>query len=150
MRRRRPARRRSAAPTRCGSSHDAHRLLHLAEEHGGAALQNEVAEHVMKAHFVDGDDISSRRTLKEIAVRSGFTEGATLVDTDAGDREVREDDAVAHVARAAALCPLDAPRDGAPPPLHALFRHVSDNGPLYRRMLGDQGARCSPRACGSG
>ncbi|MFZ4291587.1 TetR/AcrR family transcriptional regulator C-terminal domain-containing protein [Streptomyces cellulosae] len=49
-------------------------------------------------------------------------------------------DAVAHVARAAALCPLDAPRDEAPPPLHALFRHVSDSRPLYRRMLGDQGS----------
>lgn len=59
-------------------------------------------------------------------------------------------DAVAHVARAAALCPLDAPRDEAPPPLHALFRRVSDSRPLYRRMLATRGTRCSPRACGSG
>jgi predicted DsbA family dithiol-disulfide isomerase len=72
------------------SSHDAHRLLHLAWEHGGATLQNEVAEQVMKAHFIDGDDISDRRRLKVVAVRSGFAEGATLLDTDASDREVRE------------------------------------------------------------
>ena len=52
------------------------------------------------------------------------------------------DDAVAHVARCAALCPLDAPRDRAPEPLVDLFEHVSENAVLYRRMLSDQG---SPR-----
>ncbi|MEU9760828.1 DsbA family protein [Streptomyces sp. NPDC047987] len=72
------------------SSHDAHRLLHLAGERGSAALQNEVAEQVLKAHFIDGDDISDRRRLGAAAVRSGFAEGAELLDTDAGDREVRE------------------------------------------------------------
>ncbi|MFI9627473.1 DsbA family protein [Streptomyces sp. NPDC052042] len=72
------------------SSHDAHRLLYLAREHGGAALQNELAEQVLKAHFIDGDDISDRRRLGMVAVRSGFAEGAELLDTDAGDREVRE------------------------------------------------------------
>lgn len=71
-------------------SHDAHRLLHLAREHGGAALQNEVAEQVLKAHFVDGDDISDRHRLERIAVRAGFARGAELLGTDAGDREVRE------------------------------------------------------------
>ncbi|MFD0899403.1 DsbA family protein [Actinomadura sediminis] len=71
-------------------SHDAHRLLHLARVDGGAALQNEVAERVMTAHFIDGDDISDRRCLRDVAIRSGFAEGAALLDTDAGDREVRE------------------------------------------------------------
>lgn len=50
------------------------------------------------------------------------------------------DDAVAHVARAAALCPLDAPADEVPQPLDDLFRHVLDNAALYRRMLGPQGS----------
>ncbi|MEV0602383.1 DsbA family oxidoreductase [Streptomyces sp. NPDC050315] len=72
------------------ASHDAHRLLHLALAHGGAVLQNEVAEQIMKAHFIDGADISDRSSLKDIAVRSGFAEGAALLDTDAGDRDVRE------------------------------------------------------------
>ncbi len=72
------------------SSRDAHRLLHLAEAYGGSALQNEVAERVMKAHFIDGDDISDRRRLKAVAVSSGFSAGAELLDTDAGDREARE------------------------------------------------------------
>jgi predicted DsbA family dithiol-disulfide isomerase len=71
-------------------SHDAHRLLYLAYEHGGSALQNEVAELVMRAHFVEGADISDRGVLGEIAARSGFAEGAALLATEAGDREVRE------------------------------------------------------------
>ncbi|MFC7510454.1 TetR/AcrR family transcriptional regulator [Streptomyces thermocarboxydus] len=58
-------------------------------------------------------------------------------------------DAVAHVARAAALCP-STHRATRHPTLHALFRRVSDSRPLYRRMLATRGTRCSPRACGSG
>ncbi|WP_345038036.1 TetR/AcrR family transcriptional regulator [Streptomyces sannanensis] len=50
------------------------------------------------------------------------------------------EDAVAHVARAAALCPLDAPRNDAPQPLNDLFQHIIDNAALYRRMLGPQGS----------
>ncbi|WP_461011634.1 DsbA family oxidoreductase [Streptomyces capparidis] len=72
------------------SSHDAHRLLVLALEHGGAPLQNRVAEEVMRAHFVEGADISSRRALDGIAARSGFAEGGALLATGAGEREVRE------------------------------------------------------------
>ncbi|MEV1006256.1 DsbA family oxidoreductase [Streptomyces sp. NPDC049881] len=72
------------------TSHDAHRLLHLARERGGAAVQGEVAERVMRAHFVDGADISDRRCLGDIAARAGFPEGAALLDDGAGDREVRE------------------------------------------------------------
>ncbi|AZM55578.1 disulfide bond formation protein DsbA [Streptomyces sp. WAC 01529] len=77
-------------------SHDAHRLLHLALEHGGGALQNEVAEQVMRAYFIDGDDISDRRCLGAVALRAGFVEGAGLLDAGAGagagagDRGVRE------------------------------------------------------------
>lgn len=71
-------------------SHDAHRLLALAYEHGGATLQDAVAERVMKAHFIDGTDISGRRELKTIALEAGFGDGATLLDTDAGEESVRE------------------------------------------------------------
>ncbi|MFI6924710.1 TetR/AcrR family transcriptional regulator [Nonomuraea spiralis] len=50
------------------------------------------------------------------------------------------EDAVAAVARAAALCPLDAPRDRPPAPLAELFDHVAANATLYERMLGGQGS----------
>lgn len=48
--------------------------------------------------------------------------------------------AVAYVARCAALCPLDAPRDRAPEPLVDLFEHVAQNAVLYQQMLSDQGS----------
>lgn len=72
------------------NSHHAHRLLHLAYEHGGAALQDEVAERVLRAHFVEGANIGDRRTLADLAGRAGFADGATLLAGDAGDTEVRE------------------------------------------------------------
>ncbi|RJL30066.1 TetR/AcrR family transcriptional regulator [Bailinhaonella thermotolerans] len=50
------------------------------------------------------------------------------------------EDAVALVARAAALCPLDAPRDTVPGPLAELFEHVEANSTLYSRMLDAQGS----------
>ncbi|MFB4277936.1 MULTISPECIES: TetR/AcrR family transcriptional regulator [unclassified Nonomuraea] len=50
------------------------------------------------------------------------------------------EEAVAAVARAAALCPLDAPRDRAPDPLGELFEHVAGNATMYARMLGPHGS----------
>ncbi|MFC7742476.1 TetR-like C-terminal domain-containing protein [Nocardiopsis composta] len=52
------------------------------------------------------------------------------------------EDALSQAARAAAVCPLDAPPDRAPAPLRELFEHVAANAALYRTMLGSQG---SPR-----
>ncbi|MDO0916719.1 DsbA family protein [Streptomyces sp. DT2A-34] len=70
-------------------SFDAHHLLTLAYEHGGSVLQDQVAEQVLKAHFLDHLDISDRRLLQGIADRAGFPGGA-LLDSGAADREVRE------------------------------------------------------------
>ncbi|MFC5827487.1 TetR/AcrR family transcriptional regulator [Nonomuraea insulae] len=50
------------------------------------------------------------------------------------------EDTVAAVAKAAALCPLDAPRDRAPGPLAELFEHVAANATMYARMLGSHGS----------
>lgn len=50
------------------------------------------------------------------------------------------EDTVTRLAHAAALCPLDAPLDQAPPPLLDLFTTLSSAAPLYRRMLGTQGS----------
>jgi predicted DsbA family dithiol-disulfide isomerase len=72
------------------SSHDAHRLLHLAEREGGSALQNAVAEEVMRAHFVEGEDIGGAEVLAGSAERAGFADGGRLLRAGEGDREVRE------------------------------------------------------------
>ncbi|WP_180903489.1 TetR/AcrR family transcriptional regulator [Nonomuraea indica] len=50
------------------------------------------------------------------------------------------DDTISHVARAAALCPLDSPRDHAPEPLVTLFGHVAAHATLFERMLDAQGS----------
>lgn len=66
-------------------------------------------------------------------------------DVDALVTDAMED-TLAAVARAAALCPLDAPRDSAPDPLAELFAYVADHATLYARMLGTHGsARFSAR-----
>ncbi|WP_249187379.1 TetR family transcriptional regulator [Nocardiopsis sp. MG754419] len=49
------------------------------------------------------------------------------------------EDAVAHVAHCAALCPLDTPDDATPAPLVDLFAHVAENAVLYRRMFAERG-----------
>ncbi|KDN75589.1 DSBA oxidoreductase [Streptomyces olindensis] len=71
-------------------SHDAHRLVALAHEHGGSALQDEIVEQVMKAHFLEGADISDRPLLRGIADRAGIPAAGALLDGGAADREVRE------------------------------------------------------------
>lgn len=72
------------------SSHDAHRLLHLAEREGGPALQGAVAEEVMRTHFVEAGDIGSPEVLERAADRAGFSAGGRLLRAGEGDREVRE------------------------------------------------------------
>lgn len=71
-------------------SHDAHRLVTLAYEHGGSTLQDDVVEEVLKAHFLNGADISDRRLLHGIADRAAISAGGALLDSGAADREVRE------------------------------------------------------------
>ncbi|MEV7239349.1 DsbA family protein [Streptomyces sp. NPDC051020] len=72
------------------SSHDAHRLVFLAYDHGGSTAQDVVVEQVMKAHFLDSADISDHRLLNDIADRTGIPDAAALLDSGAADHEVRE------------------------------------------------------------
>ncbi|HEX5542923.1 MAG TPA: DsbA family oxidoreductase [Micromonospora sp.] len=72
------------------NSHEAHRLLALAYESGGARLQDAVVEGVLRAHFIDGLDISSSAVLHRLAAEAGFADGGDLLDTGAGEELVRE------------------------------------------------------------
>jgi len=81
-------------------------------------------------------------TMSEVAKHAGVNRATVyqhFPDVNALVTDAMED-AVAHVARAAALCPLDAPGNDVPRPLNALFQHVVDNAAVYRRMLGAQGS----------
>ena len=57
------------ADTRHVSSFEAHRLLHLAREHG---TQLELAELLMHAHFCVGEDISDPAALERLAAAVGL------------------------------------------------------------------------------
>ncbi|MFG2100291.1 TetR/AcrR family transcriptional regulator [Micromonospora echinaurantiaca] len=81
-------------------------------------------------------------TIAEVAKRAGVNRATTYLhfpDLDALVADAMEE-AVAQVARAAALCPLDAPRDEPPQPLRDLFDTVAANAVLYRRMLSPHGS----------
>jgi predicted DsbA family dithiol-disulfide isomerase len=67
-------------------SHDAHRLIALAEP---AGVQDAVVESLLRAHFVDAVDISDRDVLARV-VGDVFPEGPALLVGDAGDERVRE------------------------------------------------------------
>ncbi|MFC8453955.1 DsbA family oxidoreductase [Kitasatospora sp. NPDC057223] len=49
-----------------------HRLLHLAEQEYGPAVQGALKEALLKAHFSDGADIGDRAALTGIAVAAGL------------------------------------------------------------------------------
>ncbi len=79
---------------RSGTTFDAHRLLHLAHEHG---LQDGFKERLMRAYFTEGELMSDHDALVRLAVEVGLPEGETraILAGDRYAREVREDEQVA-------------------------------------------------------
>jgi predicted DsbA family dithiol-disulfide isomerase len=80
---------------------DAHRLLHLAREHG---VQDDLEERFFRAYLAEGETMSDHAVLERLAVEVGL-EAAEVRETLGGDRfeaEVREDE------RTAALLGIDA------------------------------------------
>jgi len=79
---------------RTGNTFDAHRLVHLAEQHG---LQDEMKERLLRAHFTDGELVGDQDTLTRLGVEVGLPEHE-IRETLKGDRfadEVREDERTA-------------------------------------------------------
>lgn len=58
--------------TRTGNTLDAHRLIHLAADHG---LAGEAHERFMRAYFTEGEPIGDRATLARLAVEIGLPAG---------------------------------------------------------------------------
>ncbi|GAA4553588.1 DsbA family oxidoreductase [Pseudonocardia xishanensis] len=80
---------------RDGNTVDAHRLLHLAWELGGTALQSRVKSALVTALFTDGEPIGDADALRRVAVAAGLP--PSDVDRVLGSDEyldaVREDEA---------------------------------------------------------
>jgi predicted DsbA family dithiol-disulfide isomerase len=79
---------------RAGSTFDAHRIIHLAEENG---LQDEMKERLLRAYFTDGELIGDHRTLARLAAEVGLSQDEAR-ETLAGERyaeQVRDDERTA-------------------------------------------------------
>jgi predicted DsbA family dithiol-disulfide isomerase len=79
---------------RAGSTFDAHRIIHLAEENG---LQDEMKERLLRAYFTDGELIGDHRTLARLAAEVGLSQDDAR-ETLAGERyaeQVRDDERTA-------------------------------------------------------
>src|SRR5580698_8410607 len=76
---------------RGGNTFDAHRLLHLAKDHG---LQPEMKERLMRATFTEGLPIADRSTLVRLAVVAGLpaAQVQAVLDGDAYAHAVRADE----------------------------------------------------------
>jgi predicted DsbA family dithiol-disulfide isomerase len=75
--------------TRGGNSFDAHRLIHLAADHG---RQGAMQERLMRAYFTEGEPIGDLATLARLATEVGIE---PLADGDAYADAVRADEALA-------------------------------------------------------
>jgi predicted DsbA family dithiol-disulfide isomerase len=79
---------------RSGRTFDAHRIVHLAREHG---LQDEMKERLLRGYFTEGELMSDHGTLSRLAAEVRLPE-AEVSDTLTGERyadHVRDDEATA-------------------------------------------------------
>jgi predicted DsbA family dithiol-disulfide isomerase len=79
---------------RSGATFDAHRVVHLAEEHG---LQDAMKERLLRAYFTDGELMGDHETLVRLGVEVGLGEDE-LRQTLASDRYAQEVRAAARTA----------------------------------------------------
>ncbi|HSZ05225.1 MAG TPA: DsbA family oxidoreductase [Solirubrobacteraceae bacterium] len=80
---------------RSGTTFDAHRVVHLAAEHG---LQDAMKERLLRAYFSEGELVGDHPTLVRLAVEVGLDEDEVSA-TLAGERyaeQVREDERTAN------------------------------------------------------
>ena len=76
---------------RGGNTFDAHRLLHLAKDHG---LQPEMKERLLRATFTEGLPIADQPTLVRLATKAGLPAARVqaVLETDAYADAVRADE----------------------------------------------------------
>lgn len=135
---------------------DAHRLLHLALEVGGADLQGELKEALFKAHFTDNVNVDDPEVLTEVAASVGLP-AARVTDVLAGDEfaaEVRADidRARAYGATGVPFFVIDAKYgvSGAQPKetfAQALDQAWTESHPVLTVVDADGADVCGPDGC---
>jgi predicted DsbA family dithiol-disulfide isomerase len=121
---------------RSGTTFDAHRLVHLAHEHG---LQDAMKERLLRAYFSEGQLMADPETLVHLGVETGLDEDE-IRQMLAGDRyaeQVREDEHTAGRLGISAVPTFVIDRalgaSGAQPPealLELLRRGWGDRSPI--------------------
>ena len=79
---------------RPGNTFDAHRVIHLALEHG---VQDAVKERLLRAYMTDGIAVGDRKALADVAAEAGLDRGevSAMLESSRFADEVREDEAKA-------------------------------------------------------
>ena len=75
--------------TQGGNTLDAHRLLHLAKEHG---LQGELKERLLRAYFAECEPVGEREVLARLAEETGVPGAAEMLASDQYTDAVRADE----------------------------------------------------------
>jgi predicted DsbA family dithiol-disulfide isomerase len=77
---------------------DAHRLLHLALDVGGAGVQDQLKEALLAAYFTEARDVANHDVLREVAVGAGLDPGRVdeVLAGDAYAADVQADIDQAH------------------------------------------------------
>ena len=135
---------------RSGNTFDAHRVVHLAAEHG---LQDAMKERLFKAYLGEGELISDHDTLVRIGTEVGLPKDE-LIDTLASDRfaaEVRDEERTAFGFGIGAVPTFVIDRQfgisGAQPPeiLLAMLKRGWAERPQMEIVAG--GEACGPDGC---
>ena len=138
---------------RGGNTFDAHRLIHLAADHG---LQGEMEERLFAAYFTRGEPIGDRATLEAIGVELGLPaeEVARVLGSDAYADAVRADEAEARSLGVTGVPFFVVDRaygvsgaQGAETLLEVLDRAWADARPLTVVSAGEGEAVCDDGSC---
>ena len=134
---------------------DAHRLLHLALEAGGPALQGALKERLLAAYFTEARNVADHATLHDAAVTVGLdpdrVDGVLASDRYAADVQADIDRAHAYGASGVPLFVLDERYgiSGAQPV--EVFEQVlrqtwAERAPTVRLVAGTEDV-CGPDGC---
>jgi predicted DsbA family dithiol-disulfide isomerase len=135
---------------RSGNTFDAHRLLHLAADHG---LQDAMKERLMRAYLTEGELVGGAEVLEQLAVEAGLPReaAAEVLATDRYAAEVRDDEGTAAALGITAVPFFVVDRaiaaSGAQPP--TLLRELLDRAWTQRAPLATfvSGEACGPDGC---
>jgi predicted DsbA family dithiol-disulfide isomerase len=135
---------------------DAHRLLHLALDTGGPALQGGLKERLLESYFVRAENPADHTVLREVAVAAGLPEqrvAEVLASDDYADA-VRADQqqAVAYGANGVPFYVVDQKYgvSGAQPAevfSQLLDRAWRESHPAVEVLAGADAPGCGPDGC---